>query len=59
MAGRLSTDELARLISEGGPFSPGSAVDAEQLIRLVTDLLLRTYRARLAAADEADQPGAA
>jgi DGQHR domain-containing protein len=27
--------------------------------RLVTDLLLRTYRARLAAADEADQPGAA
>jgi hypothetical protein len=39
MAGRLSTDELARLISEGGPFSPGSAVDAEQLIRLVTDLL--------------------
>jgi ketosteroid isomerase-like protein len=39
MAGRLTTDELAQLISEGGPFSPGSAVDAEQLIQLVTDLL--------------------
>jgi ketosteroid isomerase-like protein len=39
MAGRLSTDELAQMISEGGPFSPGSAVDDEQIIQLVTELL--------------------
>ena len=39
MAGRLSTDELAQMIREGGPFSPGSAVDDEQIIQLVTGLL--------------------
>src|SRR3954464_11963400 len=39
MAGALSTAELAALISEGGPFSPGNAVEGDQMIGTITELL--------------------
>ena len=39
MAGELTTAELAALISEGGPFSAGSTLTADELIESVTELL--------------------
>jgi ketosteroid isomerase-like protein len=39
MAGQLTTTELARLISEEGPFSPGSEIEGEQMIGTITELL--------------------
>jgi SnoaL-like protein len=39
MAGQLTTTELARLISQEGPFSPGSQIEGEQMIATVTELL--------------------
>ena len=39
MAGQLTTAELARLISQEGPFSPGSKIEGEQIIETVTELL--------------------
>jgi ketosteroid isomerase-like protein len=39
MAGALSTAELIELISEGGPFSPGTSLQAEEMISSVSDLL--------------------
>jgi hypothetical protein len=39
MAGALSTAELIELISEGGPLSPGTALQAEEMIEAVSELL--------------------
>jgi len=39
MAGHLTTAELARLISEEGPFSPGSRIEGDQMFETVTELL--------------------
>jgi ketosteroid isomerase-like protein len=39
MTGALSTAELAALISDGGPFSAGRAVQGEEIIGTVTELL--------------------
>jgi ketosteroid isomerase-like protein len=39
MAGELTTAELAALISEGGAFSAGRAVQGEEIIGTVTELL--------------------
>jgi ketosteroid isomerase-like protein len=39
MAGALSTAELIELISEGGPFSPGTALQGDEMIEAVSDLL--------------------
>jgi hypothetical protein len=39
MAGALSTTELIELISTGGPFSPGSVMQAGEMIEAVTELL--------------------
>jgi hypothetical protein len=38
----LTTAELIKLISAGGPFSPGSALDGEEMIEAVTELLRHT-----------------
>jgi hypothetical protein len=37
--GALTTAELIQLISEGGPFSPGSTVWGDEMIEAVTELL--------------------
>jgi hypothetical protein len=39
MAGALSTAELIELISEGGPFSAGTTLEAGEMIEGVTELL--------------------
>jgi hypothetical protein len=39
MAGQLTTAELATLISQEGPFSPGSKIEGEQIIETITELL--------------------
>jgi hypothetical protein len=39
MAGALSTDELIALISEGGPLSAGTTLEAEQMIEVLSELL--------------------
>ncbi|HEY1237486.1 MAG TPA: nuclear transport factor 2 family protein [Solirubrobacterales bacterium] len=39
MAGALSTAELMELISEGGPFSPGAALEGDEMIEAVSELL--------------------
>jgi hypothetical protein len=39
MAGALSTAELIELISEGGPFSPGRVLKADEMIEAVSELL--------------------
>ena len=39
LEGALTTAELIELISSGGPFSPGSALEGEEMIAAVTDLL--------------------
>jgi hypothetical protein len=39
MAGQLTTAELGRLISQEGPFSPGSGIEGEEMLATVTELL--------------------
>ena len=39
MEGALSTAELIELISEGGPFSPGRVLEADEMIEAVGELL--------------------
>jgi SnoaL-like protein len=39
MAGALSTAELIELISEGGPFSPGTRLEGDEMIEVVSELL--------------------
>jgi ketosteroid isomerase-like protein len=39
MADGLTTAELIELISEGGPFSPGSVLEADDMIEAVSQLL--------------------
>jgi ketosteroid isomerase-like protein len=39
LAGALTTSELIELISSGGPFSPGSTLEADEMIAGVTELL--------------------
>jgi ketosteroid isomerase-like protein len=39
MEGALSTAELIELISEGGPFSPGAALQGDEMIEAVSVLL--------------------
>src|SRR5206468_2380575 len=39
MAGALSTAELIELISEGGPFSPGTRLEGDKMIEVVSELL--------------------
>jgi hypothetical protein len=39
MAGALSTAELIELISEGGPFSPGTSLHGDEMIEVVSELL--------------------
>jgi len=39
LEGALTTAELMELISHGGPFSPGSAVEGDEMIEAVTELL--------------------
>jgi hypothetical protein len=39
MAGPLNTAELAALISQGGPFAAGGAIQGEQIIETVAELL--------------------
>jgi ketosteroid isomerase-like protein len=39
MAGALSTAELIELISEGGPFAPGTALEGGDMIDVVSELL--------------------
>jgi hypothetical protein len=39
MSGELTTAELAALISEGGPFSAGNSLEADEMIGAVTELL--------------------
>jgi ketosteroid isomerase-like protein len=39
MAGSLTTEELSALISQGGPFAPGRALKADEMIDAVSELL--------------------
>jgi ketosteroid isomerase-like protein len=39
LEGALTTAELMELISRGGPFSPGSQVEGDEMIEAVTELL--------------------
>ncbi len=39
LEGALTTEQLIELISTGGPFSPGSKFEAEDMIEAVTELL--------------------
>ena len=39
MAEPLTTAELMELISEGGPFSPGSSIEGGEMLQAVTELL--------------------
>jgi ketosteroid isomerase-like protein len=39
LADALTTAELMELISQGGPFSPGSTVEGDEMIEAVTELL--------------------
>ncbi len=42
MSDELSTQELATLISEGGPFAAGTRMSGEEVIESITDLLRHT-----------------
>jgi ketosteroid isomerase-like protein len=39
MSGELTTAQLAALISEGGPFAPGSVMEGDEMIEAVGELL--------------------